>query len=60
MVTERERRGETGGEKEHLEQEERRRNYRPGLRKQTGAGEEEQRLIKKQRGERGTRTGKTK
>lgn len=42
MLTERERTGETGGEKERCEQEKRRRNYRLGLRKQTEEGEGEQ------------------
>lgn len=51
MVIERKRRGES----EHLEQEKVKKKYRPGLRKEKGAGGRERGVIKKQKEERRTR-----
>lgn len=55
MVTERKRRGEMGGEKDHPKQQNRKKNYRQGLRKERRAGERDQGVIKKQKEERRTR-----
>lgn len=56
MVIERDGRREMGEVKDHLEQRKGRRNHRPGMREEKGAGEGEQGVITMTKGERGMRS----